>query len=185
MILVPVGCLFSGLVSGYLGRRKTMMLANLPFIAAWLLYYYSYNSAMLLSALAMTGITGGMLEAPVLTYVAEVCQPHLRGMLSATSTMSIMIGIFIQMLAGSLTTWRTVALTNIALPTVSFICLWMVPESPHWLVGMTDLRDCPFRMLKMMILCRKRPTRRSPKVVAVAQRLGKSCQRSRGVQRSV
>ncbi|XP_046742994.1 facilitated trehalose transporter Tret1-like [Diprion similis] len=135
LILVPVGCLGSGLISGYLGRRKTMMISNAPFIAAWILYYYSYNSTMLFCALAMTGLTGGLLEAPVLTYVAEVTQPHLRGMLSATSTMSVILGIFIQMLAGSLTTWRMAALINITFPTLCFILLCLIPESPHWLIG--------------------------------------------------
>lgn len=135
LILVPVGCLGSGLVSGYLGRRKTMMLANGPFIGAWILYHYAYNSSMLLCALAMTGLTGGLLEAPVLTYVAEITQPHLRGMLSATSSMSVITGVFLQMLAGRLTTWRMVALINIALPAMCFICLCLVPESPHWLIG--------------------------------------------------
>lgn len=90
---------------------------------------------MLFCALAMTGLTGGMLEAPVLTYVAEITQPHLRGMLSATSTTAVIIGIFIQMLAGKLTNWRMVALINITFPGLCLFLLFMVPESPHWLIG--------------------------------------------------
>lgn len=49
----------------------------------------------------------------VLTYVAEVTQPHLRGALSATSSMSIIIGVFTQFLFGLFLYWRTVALVNI------------------------------------------------------------------------
>ncbi|XP_012251852.2 facilitated trehalose transporter Tret1 isoform X2 [Athalia rosae] len=135
LILVPVGCLGSGFISQYLGRRKTMMLANGPFVAAWLLYHYAYNSTMLFCALALTGLTGGLLEAPVLTYVAEITQPHLRGMLAATSTTAVIFGVFIQLFAGSLTNWRTVALINMALPAFCFISLLMIPESPHWLIG--------------------------------------------------
>ncbi|XP_046420999.1 facilitated trehalose transporter Tret1-like [Neodiprion fabricii] len=141
LILVPVGCLGSGLISGYLGRRKTMMILNAPFIAAWIMYYYSYNSSMLFCALAMTGLTGGLLEAPVLTYVAEVTQPHLRGMLSATSTMSVILGIFIQMLAGSLTTWRVVALVNMIFPILCFVLLCLIPESPHWLIEKGRMKE--------------------------------------------
>jgi hypothetical protein len=48
----------------------------------------------------------------VLTYVAEITQPHLRGALTATSTMSIIFGVFTQFLFGSLMYWRTVALVN-------------------------------------------------------------------------
>lgn len=102
---------------------------------AWLTFYYSYNTTMLFIALAMTGLTGGLIEAPVMTYVAEVTQPRLRGMLSATSTMSVILGVFTQMLGGSLASWRTVAMVNLIYPFVCFIALFMVPESPHWLAG--------------------------------------------------
>lgn len=104
---------------------------------AWLTFHYSYNTTMLFIALALTGFTGGLIEAPVMTYVAEVTQPRLRGMLSATSTMSVILGVFTQMLGGSLASWRTVAMINLTYPLVCFIALLMVPESPHWLAGKT------------------------------------------------
>jgi len=112
-----------------------MMLANIPFVTAWLMFHYSNNSGMLFAALALTGLTGGLLEGPVITYVAEVTQPNLRGMLSATSTMSVILGIFTQMLSGSLVHWRTVAMINLIYPVLCFIALCLVPESPHWLAG--------------------------------------------------
>ena len=112
-----------------------MMMANIPFILAWIMYHYASNSTMLFVSLAITGLTGGLLEAPVMTYVAEVTQPHLRGMLSATSTMSVILGIFAQMLTGSLVSWRTTALINIAYPLMCFCALCFVPESPYWLAS--------------------------------------------------
>ncbi|KAL2727536.1 facilitated trehalose transporter Tret1-like isoform X1 [Vespula maculifrons] len=137
LFLVPLGCFVSGPISQYLGRKRTMMIANIPFIMAWLTFHYSYNTTMLFIALALTGFTGGLIEAPVMTYVAEVTQPRLRGMLSATSTMSVILGVFTQMLGGSLASWRTVAMINLTYPLVCFIALLMVPESPHWLAGKT------------------------------------------------
>ncbi|EFN66250.1 Sugar transporter ERD6-like 6 [Camponotus floridanus] len=135
LFLVPIGCLVSGPLSQYLGRKRTMMYTNIPFVIAWLIFYYSSNSTMLFTALAMTGLTGGFLEAPVLTYVAEVTQPNLRGMLSATSSMSVILGIFTQMLSGSLAHWRTVAMINLIYPIICFFALCLVPESPHWLAA--------------------------------------------------
>ncbi|EZA50255.1 Facilitated trehalose transporter Tret1 [Ooceraea biroi] len=141
LFLVPIGCLVSGPLSQYLGRKRTMMLANIPFVMAWLVYYYSSNPAMLFAALATTGLTGGLLEAPVMTYVAEVTQPHLRGMLSATSTMAVILGVFTQMLSGSLAHWRTVALINLIYPILCFVALCFVPESPHWLAVRGRLKE--------------------------------------------
>ena len=130
-----MGCLVSGPVSQVLGRKKSMLLANIPFIAVWILFYYSNTSAMLFVALALTGFTGGLIEGPVLTYVAEVTQPHLRGLLSATSTMSVIFGVFSQMLAGRFADWRTVTLINLAFPILCAMTLALVPESPYWLAG--------------------------------------------------
>ncbi|XP_015600089.1 facilitated trehalose transporter Tret1 [Cephus cinctus] len=141
LILVPVGCVFSGPISQFFGRRKTMMIATVPFTIAWLLFHYATNPTTLLIALCLTGITGGLIEAPVLTYVAEITQPHVRGMLSATSTTSVILGVFTQLLAGSMTGWRTVALINTAYPVLCFAALCLVPESPYWLAGKGRLQS--------------------------------------------
>lgn len=71
----------------------------------------------------------------VLTYVAEIAQPHLRGMLSATASMSVILGVFLQFVFGIFMTWRTVALVNIVFPILAICALCCVPESPHWLIG--------------------------------------------------
>ncbi|OXU23108.1 hypothetical protein TSAR_008500 [Trichomalopsis sarcophagae] len=133
LFLVPLGGFVSGPVSQRLGRRRTMMLSTVPFVVAWLIFHYAKNADMLFIAQALTGLTGGLLEAPVLTYVAEVTQPHLRGLLSATSTMAVICGVFTQMLTGSLVGWRTVALINLVYPVLCFTALYLVPESPTWL----------------------------------------------------
>ena len=112
-----------------------MMVTTIPFVFAWIIFHQATTVNMLFFAMALTGLTGGLLEAPVLTYVAEITQPHLRGLLSATSTVAVILGVFTQMLTGSLVNWRTVALINITYPVLCCLSLYMVPESPVWLAG--------------------------------------------------
>ncbi|XP_026497541.1 facilitated trehalose transporter Tret1-like isoform X2 [Vanessa tameamea] len=135
LIVVPVGCALSGIVTSPLGRRRAMQMVNVPFFIAWLIFHFSTNTGHLYGALFLTGLAGGLLEAPVLTYVAEITQPHLRGALTATSTLCITIGVFTQFLFGLLFYWRTVALINIIFTILAVIALCFVPESPHWLVS--------------------------------------------------
>ncbi|XP_046976948.1 facilitated trehalose transporter Tret1-like isoform X1 [Vanessa cardui] len=135
LIVVPVGCALSGIVTSPLGRRRAMQMVNVPFFIAWLIFHFSSNTGHLYGALFLTGLAGGLLEAPVLTYVAEITQPHLRGALTATSTLCITIGVFTQFLFGLLFYWRTVALINIIFTILAVIALCFVPESPHWLVS--------------------------------------------------
>ncbi|CAG5008347.1 unnamed protein product [Parnassius apollo] len=135
LIVVPLGCAMSGVVTSPLGRRRAMQAVNLPFFIAWLIFHFSSTTGHLYGALFLTGLAGGLLEAPVLTYVAEITQPYLRGSLSATSSMCIIIGVFTQFLFGLLMYWRTVALVNITFTILSVLALFFVPESPHWLVS--------------------------------------------------
>ncbi|XP_041987738.1 facilitated trehalose transporter Tret1-like [Aricia agestis] len=135
LIVVPIGCALSGLLTSPLGRRRAMQVVNVPFFIAWIIFFYSSSTSHLYAGLCLTGLAGGLLEAPVLTYVAEITQPHLRGMLSATSSMCIIIGVFTQFLFGLLFYWRTVALVNIIFTVLAVIALFFVPESPHWLVS--------------------------------------------------
>lgn len=144
---MPLGGFVSGPVSQRLGRRRTMMISTVPFVVAWFIFYYAKNADMLFIAQALTGLTGGLLEAPVLTYVAEVTQPHLRGLLSATSTMAVICGVFTQMLTGSLVGWRTVALINLVYPLLCFTALYLVPESPTWLAGIFRSNLMTFKLL--------------------------------------
>ncbi|XP_012549079.2 facilitated trehalose transporter Tret1-like isoform X1 [Bombyx mori] len=141
LIVVPLGCAVSGIVTTPIGRRRSMQVVNLPFFIAWLLFHFSTSTGHLYAALFLTGLAGGLLEAPVLTYVAEITQPHLRGALTATSSMCILIGVFTQFLFGLFMYWRTVALVNIIFTILAVIALCFVPESPHWLVAKKRYED--------------------------------------------
>lgn len=78
--------------------------------------------------------SGGMLEAPVLTYVAEISTPKLRGILAATGSFCIILGIFSQFLMGLFIDWRTITLLSTLAPILAILLLFFVPESPHWLI---------------------------------------------------
>lgn len=142
LFVVPLGCLVSGPASQRWGRRRLMMWTNLPFIISWLIFYFANSSGWLFLALVITGLNGGLTESPVMTYVSEVTQPHLRGMLAATATLAVIIGVFTQMLTGSFVTWRTACLINLIYPVICFLALLIVPESPFWLAGMLILKNC-------------------------------------------
>lgn len=131
---IPIGCIFSGAFTQPIGRRRAMQLVNLPLSVAWLMLYFSQNVNHIFASLCLTGLSGGLMEAPVLTYVAEITQPHLRGMLAATGSAFVILGVSSQFLMGTYFNWRTVALICSILPIISIILLMFVPESPHWLI---------------------------------------------------
>ncbi|XP_062712852.1 proton myo-inositol cotransporter hmit-1.2-like [Aedes albopictus] len=133
LICVPLGCVFSGMLSQPIGRRRAMQLVNIPMFIAWILFHLADDVHFLYCGLALSGFSGGLSEAPVLTYVAEITQPRYRGMLAATGSTCVILGVLIQFFMGSFLRWRTVALCSACLPVISFILLFFVPESPVWL----------------------------------------------------
>lgn len=141
LICVPLGCFLSGTLTQPVGRKRSMIAVNIPFIVAWVMFHYASNVGMLYASLVLTGLSGGLLEAPVLTYVAEITQPHLRGMLSATSSMCVILGILIQFLMGTMLPWRNVAAINVVFPVTAIVVLCFVPESPYWLIGRGRVAD--------------------------------------------
>ncbi|XP_001601078.1 facilitated trehalose transporter Tret1 [Nasonia vitripennis] len=140
-ILTTVGAIASGMFAQWLGRKIMIVLLTMPYIVSWLILHYSTNSWMLFTALTLTGLSGGLSEAPIQTYVAEISEPALRGSLSATVSMSIMIGIFLQFLIAGYLYWRTLVLVNLAVPIACLLLMIMMPESPHWLITKNRFDD--------------------------------------------
>jgi hypothetical protein len=58
----------------------------------------------------------------------------MRGMLAATGSTCIILGVFSQFVMGTFLKWRQMALINAFVPILSIILLTLVPESPHWLI---------------------------------------------------
>jgi MFS family permease len=75
-----------------------------------------------------------MLEAPVLTYVAEITLPKIRGMLAATASTCVILGVFSQFFMATFLTWRSITIVSSCIPILAIVLLYFVPESPHWLI---------------------------------------------------
>nr|XP_014091416.1 facilitated trehalose transporter Tret1-2 homolog isoform X1 [Bactrocera oleae] len=141
LICVPLGCLFSGVLSQPIGKRRAMQLVNIPILASWLLFHFSTRTEHLYAALCLSGMGGGLMEAPVLTYVAEITEPKYRGILSALGSTCVITGVFIQFIMGSFMDWRTIAALSSAFPIICIIALCFVPESPTWLIREHRFRE--------------------------------------------
>uniref|UniRef100_A0A1Y1K1B9 Major facilitator superfamily (MFS) profile domain-containing protein n=1 Tax=Photinus pyralis TaxID=7054 RepID=A0A1Y1K1B9_PHOPY len=129
-----VGCYFSGLVSDRIGRKRALISLTIPNFIGWIGYYFAKEPWHIFATLALHGITSSFTEAPVLTYVAEVTEPHLRGALSTTTTLAMNIGMLLETFICSMLHWRTAALVTCSVPILTLCMLMIVPETPYWLL---------------------------------------------------
>lgn len=67
-----LGSVVSGYITEPIGRRRSVFFLNLPHLAAWLMLYYSTTLNEVFIALALFGLSTGLIEAALITYVGEI-----------------------------------------------------------------------------------------------------------------
>lgn len=102
-------------------------------LAAWALFYFATNITQIYIALGLSGMSGGLLEAPLLVYIAETVEPKYRGMLTASGTATALGGVCLSFVLGSVMHWKNVAALSAIVPSCAIIAVFFVPESPYWL----------------------------------------------------
>lgn len=68
----PIGSMLSGILTERLGRRRSMMLVNIPHFIAFVMLAFASSLADLYLAALLLGLGVGFMEAPVITYVSEI-----------------------------------------------------------------------------------------------------------------
>lgn len=67
-----MGSVLSGIVLEPLGRKRSMILVNIPHIIAWLMLYQAGSLEEMYIAAILLGLGVGFMEAPIVTYVGEI-----------------------------------------------------------------------------------------------------------------
>lgn len=75
-ILTIVGSLLSGIVTEPLGRKRAMILVNIPHLFGWFLLYFSTSLTQIFIGMSLLGLGVGLTEAPIITYVGEIWLVH-------------------------------------------------------------------------------------------------------------
>lgn len=132
--------LFAGFMCDFFGRKVTIMVASVVFVAGAVIMGAAENKEMLLAGRIVVGIGIGFASMTVPVYVAEAAPPAIRGRLVTLNQLFITIGILISsVIAGAFselktTGWRyMLALAGVP-GIIQFIGFIYLPESPRWLV---------------------------------------------------
>lgn len=71
-VIEPLASILSAIVTDPLGRKRTMMLANIPLIIGWFMMYNATSVTEIFVANLMHGLANGLMESPTITYVGEI-----------------------------------------------------------------------------------------------------------------
>lgn len=130
----PIGCFLSGSFNDRFGRRMSLLVSIVPLIISWVIMALSHTHIWMLVARICGGFAVGFLSAPAQIYIAEIAEPHLRGILIGSPFVAYSLGILFVFILGFNFSWRFVAWAGILLPCISWLLLLPANESPVWLV---------------------------------------------------
>ncbi|XP_049840116.1 organic cation transporter protein isoform X3 [Schistocerca gregaria] len=131
-----LGALIFGFIADRAGRKTSLTLSFLIYIvvgplSGLLAYYWVFVAARLLIGMAGAGCFNCGF-----TLLTEVCHPTYRTLLSLLYNMSYPLGqLTIPVIAYYLRDWQKLQLA-ISIPAVVLIFnIWLLPESPRWLIA--------------------------------------------------
>lgn len=145
----PIGSILSGYVMDNFGRKKTLIMTEIPLIIGWILIASASNVGMIYAGRVLVGFGSGMVGAPSRVYTSEVTQPHLRGSLSALASVCVSLGVLIQYTLGSFLTWQILSVISTSIPVMAFIFMFFMPETPNYLVAQNKSEEATKSLAKL------------------------------------
>lgn len=135
-----VGAIFGGIPAEKFGRKKVLMAIGIAYIISSIGSAVSNDVVAFMLFRLLGGLAVGASSVVAPMYIAEIAPAKTRGQLVAAFQFNIVFGILIAYLSNFLLqgfgadSWRLM-LGIMAIPSiVFFILMFLVPESPRWLL---------------------------------------------------
>lgn len=128
-------CVMIGTIINLIGRKLTMLLLVLPFVAGWALVTWATSVAMLLVGRILLGIAGGAFCVTAPTYTAEISQKEIRGTLGTFFQLLLTVGILFVYAVGSGVNVFVLNVICMCVPIVFGCIFFFMPETPLYLVS--------------------------------------------------
>lgn len=142
-------CVMIGTIINLIGRKLTMLLLVLPFVAGWALLTWADSVAMMLVGRVLLGIAGGAFCVTAPTYTAEIADKEIRGTLGTFFQLLLTVGILFVYAVGSGVSVFVLNIICMCVPIV-FGCIFIfMPETPLYLVS-KNRNDDAIKSLKWL-----------------------------------
>jgi len=141
------GVFFAGKAGDHYGRKKVLMFAALLFFVSAIGSASAHSLSYFLIARILGGLAVGVASILSPMYIAELAPAQYRGFLVSLNQLAIVIGILVAffsnyLLVGTgINNWRWMLLVMAAPAVLLFFSLFLVPESPRWLVARMRSRE--------------------------------------------
>jgi SP family arabinose:H+ symporter-like MFS transporter len=135
------GVFMAGKAGDLYGRKKILMLAALLFFVSAVGSASAHSLVFFLVARVLGGLAVGVASILSPMYIAELAPAKYRGTLVSLNQLAIVVGILVAFFSNYIlvgtgeNNWRWMLLVMAAPAVLLFFSLFLVPESPRWLVA--------------------------------------------------
>lgn len=135
------GVFLAGKAGDKYGRKKVLMVAALLFFISAVGSASAHSLVFFLFARILGGLAVGVASILSPMYIAELAPAKYRGTLVSLNQLAIVVGILVAFSSNYLlvdtgeNNWRWMLLVMAAPAVLLFFSLFLVPESPRWLVA--------------------------------------------------
>ncbi|XP_033047477.1 solute carrier family 2, facilitated glucose transporter member 8 isoform X2 [Trachypithecus francoisi] len=136
--VVTLGAAAGGVLGGWLvdraGRKLSLLLCSVPFVAGFAVITAAQDVWMLLGGRLLTGLACGVASLVAPVYISEIAYPAVRGLLGSCVQLMVVVGILLAYLAGWVLEWRWLAVLGCAPPSLMLLFMCVMPETPRFLL---------------------------------------------------
>ncbi|XP_075416879.1 solute carrier family 2, facilitated glucose transporter member 8 [Tenrec ecaudatus] len=137
--IVTLGAAAGGVLGGWLvdraGRKLSLLLCALPFVAGFAVITAAQDLWMLLGGRLLTGLACGVASLVAPVYISEIAYPAIRGLLGSCVQLMVVTGILLAYMAGWIMEWRWLAVLGCAPPSLMLLLMYCMPETPRFLLA--------------------------------------------------
>ena len=130
MVFAPLG----GAFSGWLGRKRTLMIFSPLAGLGWILIAESKTLSILFTGRFLSSVALASMLASPNVYIAETAHPDIRATLASLPGFADSIGISSIWILGHFVSWRTIAYFAVLPFGLLFPICFILPETPYWLM---------------------------------------------------
>ena len=127
--------LFSGLVSDYLGRKKTLLFGQIIILLGWFFVYLAPGFIILMVGRCMMGVGVGIAYSTVCMYLSEIALIRIRGTLAVWNTVMTNASFIYSLVFAATLSHQGLMLISMVPSTLYILCSYFLPESPMWLLS--------------------------------------------------
>lgn len=130
-----VGPFISAFSADHIGRKRTLLALALPLIISFTILIFAQHIILFYIARFLSGVSIGGIFAVLPTYIAEVSEVSIRGMMSTSMNNFEVLGVFMSYAIGPYLTLRTFNVICALVPVLFVAVFLLMPDSPYYLIA--------------------------------------------------